>query len=123
MGIWKGIVWAVGRNTDWGRKQLGRETLSEEAVRYKTGQEAVRAALGYSRDGRGRLVHTSGKWQQGELEYTVSPADDPSAPGGYFMSISWPDPANPGRREHTSIVFDAEGAIANTASNRRNGWL
>lgn len=35
MGVWKGIVWAVGRNTEWGRKQLGRETLLEQGVRER----------------------------------------------------------------------------------------
>ena len=123
MGVWKGFVWAVGRNTEWGRRQLGEETLLEQGVRHQVGERAVQAVLGYSRDGRGRLVHTSGKWQQGDLEYTVSSTDDPAAPGGYFMSISWPHPTKSGQREHTSIVFDANGFIADTASNRHNGWL
>lgn len=33
MSIWKGFVWAVGRNTEWGRKQLGQETLAEQTAR------------------------------------------------------------------------------------------
>lgn len=35
MGVWKGFVWAVGRNTEWGRKQLGQETLLEQGVRER----------------------------------------------------------------------------------------
>ncbi|SRR6266498_687002 len=35
MRIWKGVVWAVARNTDWGRKQLGQETAQEEALRRR----------------------------------------------------------------------------------------
>lgn len=114
---WKEIlVWLFARKTRAGSRYL-------YGTEQEIGRTAVQEVLGYAMDSRGRLVHTSGKWRQGDLEYTVSPADDPAAPGGYFMSISWPHPTEPGQREHTSIVFDAEGGIADTASNHRNGWL
>lgn len=83
----------------------------------------MQAALGQVTDGRGRLVHASGQWTQGDLEYTVNPATDKQAPDGYYLSVSWPHPTQKGQREHTTIVFTAEGEIADTASNRRNGWL
>lgn len=33
MGFWKGVVWLTARNTEWGRKQLGQETLAEQTAR------------------------------------------------------------------------------------------
>lgn len=46
MGIWKGLVWAFGRNTEWGDRQLGRETVLERAARemqIRLGRVAIQA--------------------------------------------------------------------------------
>ena len=95
--------------------------------RRRLGGAAVQQALGWATDSRGVLKHRSGKWTQGEYEYTVDATGDPAAPGGYYLSIWWPTGGRTvgGKRkgEHTTVVFDAEGRIANCKSNRQNGWI
>jgi hypothetical protein len=110
------LVWLFARNTKKGSQYL-------HGTPEEIGRTAVRAALDQVVDSRGRLVSKDGKWSQGDLEYTVNPTNDPQAPGGYYLSISWPHPTQKGQREHTTIVFTADGYIADATSNRKNGWL
>lgn len=63
MGLWKGFVWAVGRNTEWGRKQLGRETLLEQEVRERLMAQAVLQAF---RDYQTRREADS-RWKTDEI--------------------------------------------------------
>lgn len=94
--------------------------------RNRLGNIAVKEALGWALDSRGMLKHKSGRWQTGDYIYTVDSADDEEVPGGYFLSVSWPiggyDMSGK-KREHTTIVFDANGRIANCSRNRKNGWI
>ena len=62
MGLWKGFVWAVGRNTEWGRKQLGQETLREQGVR----EQALRRRL----EGRWFTKYREG---DGTIELLIDP--------------------------------------------------
>ncbi len=87
----------------------------------KLGETAVKTVLGQVLDSRGKLQYTSGQWTHGDLHYTVREANDRGAEGGHILSISWP--ASLTRREHTTIVFDADGNIAKTKSNKTGGWL
>lgn len=54
MGIWKGIVWAVARNTEPGRKALGKETLLEQGVRERKLGRIARVAYQNSLAQQGR---------------------------------------------------------------------
>jgi hypothetical protein len=88
---------------------------------YRLGKAAVDAVLNQAVDGNGKLKQWDGQWEVGEYQYTVNPTSDPEAPGGYYLSISWPTGGR--KRDHTTVVFDAEGRIADCKSNRKNGWV
>jgi hypothetical protein len=34
MGFKRGLIWTFARNTEWGRRQLGEETMLEKGVRH-----------------------------------------------------------------------------------------
>lgn len=103
-----------------------REAFMERRAQ-RLGNLAVKGALSWAIDSNGVLKHRSDKWTQGDYEYTVDATDDPEAAGGYFLSIWWPTGGRTlgGKRkgEHTTIVFDSNGHIANCKSNRQNGWV
>lgn len=88
---------------------------------HRLGKAAVDAVLSQALDSNGKLRHRDGQWTVGDYQYTVNSTNDPEAPGGYYLSISWPTGGR--SRDHTTVVFDAEGSIADCKSNRKNGWV
>ena len=118
MGFWENLKDAAATGGD-------RQAFMERRGQ-RLAQTAIREALGWALDSRGVLKHKSGKWTQGDYEYTVGDSDDPEVPGGYYLSIWWPTGGRTlrGKRgEHTTVVFDSSGRIANCSANRRGGWI
>ncbi len=54
--IWRGFVWAVGRNTEAGKKMLGEETLLEQHAREAKMGRLARVAYQNSLAQKGRDV-------------------------------------------------------------------
>jgi len=113
MGFWDNLKDALATGGD-------REAFKTRRGQ-RLGQAAVKAALDQALDANGRLTQWDGQWEVGEYQYTVNPATDPEVPEGYYLSISWPTGGR--KRDHTTIVFDANGYIADCKSNRKNGWV
>lgn len=73
MGVWKAFVWATARNTEWGRSQLGRETLAQRDARERMeGLMAVAIRRAYQ-DHRASeaQVGRSVQYRDGDLEVLV----------------------------------------------------
>ncbi len=73
MGLWKGIVWAVGRNTETGRKLLGKETLLEQGVR--------------ERMERDRIEIIERAYRRVQSKYQPAPADLQYLDGEYRVTV------------------------------------
>lgn len=66
MSLWKGVVWAVGRNTEWGKRQLGEEGSVEKDLRIRREDLMAQAALKAFRDYQSRREADS-RWKTDEI--------------------------------------------------------
>jgi len=71
--LWRGFVWAVARNTEWGREQLGRETLAEQGARERLqGLIAVAVRRAYQNNrASAAQVGRDAQYRDGDLEVLV----------------------------------------------------
>jgi hypothetical protein len=56
MSAKRGLTWLFARNTEWGRKQHGEETLLEQGVRERKPGRIVRVAYQKSLEQQGRDI-------------------------------------------------------------------
>ena len=89
---------------------------------FKQRQANPQHYLSLITDENGRLQYDNGRWTQGNMRFTINPTDDLEAPGGTFVCMEVLG-ANGETLEKATIVFDADGYIADTKSNRKGGWI